>query len=78
MPETMADVYTNGTTSIKIADVKVFHIQDKAEMKVNVKIEKNSKGYNWEVTVTSAPNTAVAIAEIVKADAELAAIYNPL
>lgn len=61
--------------SIKVEDVKVFHITEPAPMKVNVKIEKNSKGYNWEVTVTSAPNTAVAIAEIVKADQELAKIY---
>ena len=36
--------------------------------KLNVKLEKNSKGYNWEITVTNADNIQDAMNVIQETD----------
>lgn len=44
--------------------------------KINVKIEKNSKGYNWEVTVTNADTVDEALEIIHDADQKLRQQYG--
>lgn len=43
--------------------------------KVNVKVEKNSRGYNFEVTVTGAPSVDEALSLVREAESKLAAQY---
>lgn len=50
------------------------HYDDKA--KVNVKIEKNSRGYNWEVTVNGATNIDEALSILNEAEMKLSAKYS--
>lgn len=45
--------------------------------RVNIKVEKNSRGVNWEVTVTGASNPDEALRIIRETDAKLAAQYAP-
>ena len=39
--------------------------------RINVKVEKNSKGYNWEATVTGAKTVEEAVTLLKQAEAEL-------
>lgn len=50
------------------------HNDDKA--KVNVKVEKNSRGYNWEVTVTGSTSIDEALSLINEAEMKLSAKYS--
>lgn len=49
----------------------VFNHSDYSEPKVNVKVEKNSKGYNWEVTVVGCENVDQALMMINEAETKL-------
>lgn len=44
--------------------------------RVNVKIEKNSRGYNWEVTILNAPTPDCAIEMLEDAKAKMASLYG--
>ncbi|MFZ6029745.1 MAG: hypothetical protein ACOYYS_18690 [Chloroflexota bacterium] len=44
--------------------------------RVNVKLEKNSRGYNWEVTATGAANVDEALALVRDASEKLRAEYG--
>jgi DNA polymerase III subunit epsilon len=57
------------------ADQHVYH-HNVYTTKLNVKLEKNSKGYNWEVTVTEASSIDEALKVIRDTDAKLAAQYG--
>lgn len=44
--------------------------------KLNVKVEKNSKGYNWEVTVTGAASPEEALELVRAAEEKLKSLYG--
>lgn len=46
------------------------------EPRINVKIEKNSRGYNYEATVTGAKSGDEALALLAEIDAKLKAAYG--
>jgi hypothetical protein len=54
----------------------IYHHNASEAPRVNVKIEKNTKGYNWEVTVTGAPTVAAALVLINEAETALRAQYG--
>jgi hypothetical protein len=54
----------------------VYHHNVSDGPKVNVKVEKNSRGFNYEVTVTGASNVDEAMAILKDAEAKLAAQYS--
>lgn len=54
----------------------VYHHNISDGPKVNVKVEKNSRGYNFEVTVTGAPSVDEALAIVRDAENQLAAQYS--
>lgn len=54
----------------------VYHHNISDGPKVNVKVEKNSRGYNFEVTVTGAASVEDALAMVRDAQAKLAAEYG--
>jgi hypothetical protein len=45
--------------------------------KVDIKAERNSRGYNWEIKVSGAKTTDEAIAMLAEADAKLKAQFAP-
>lgn len=53
----------------------VYHHNISDGPKVNVKVEKNSRGFNYEVTVTGAANVDEALAILKDAEAKLAAQF---
>ena len=54
----------------------VYHHYDATGVTVNVKVEKNSKGYNWEVTVIGAKSPGAALDLIEQAEQELLEVYG--
>ena len=54
----------------------VYHHSDTDGARVNTSIEKNTKGYNWGVTVTGAKTVAEAILLLNQANSELKALYG--
>ncbi len=52
------------------------HYPEPVGAKVNVKVEKNSKGYNWEITITGAASVEEALVMISEADGNLNATYG--
>jgi hypothetical protein len=54
----------------------VYHHNDNDGPKVNVKAEKNSKGYNWEATVTGARSVDEALDMLQEAETGLKAMYG--
>ena len=54
----------------------VYHHTVNDGPKVNLKVEKNSRGYNYEVTVSGASSTDEAMAITKDAEAKLAAQYG--
>jgi len=45
--------------------------------KIDIKAERNSRGYNWEIKVSGAKSTDEAIAMLAEADAKLKAKFAP-
>lgn len=54
----------------------VYHHNVSDGPKVNVKVEKNSRGYNFEVTVTGASSVDEALKVVVDAETKLKAAYG--
>ena len=54
----------------------VYHHSADEGAKINAKVERNSKGYNWEVTVTGASSPDEALALIEEAEAKLKARFG--
>jgi len=54
----------------------VYNHAAEVPVKVNVKIEKNSKGYNWEATVVGALSVDEAMALLKEADSRLRVEYG--
>ena len=59
-----------------IQEQHVYYHNDYDGAKMNFGIEKNTKGYNWNVTVTGAKTVAEAILLLNQANAELKALYG--
>lgn len=58
-------------------DQHIYHHNDSDGARVNVKVEKNTKGYNYEATVTGAKSVDEAMALLNDAVAKLKATYDP-
>ena len=71
-PETIEDVYDADDAR----QVHVYHHRDDDRPRINVSVEKNSKGYNWTVTVTSAADLDQAIRIIGDAEERLRNYYG--
>ena len=54
----------------------IFNHYDPQGPKINVKVEKNSRGYNFEVTVTGASSVDEALALVHDADTKLRLEYR--
>ena len=54
----------------------VYHHNVSDGPKVNLKVERNSRGFNWEVTVTGASSADEALSILKDAEAKLAAQYG--
>jgi hypothetical protein len=54
----------------------VYHHNVASEARVNVKLEKNTKGFNFEITVTGAANADEALAIIKDAEIKMTAAYG--
>ena len=54
----------------------IYHHSDNDGARVNVKVEKNSRGFNYEATVTGAKSVEEAVALLKDAEAQLKALYG--
>lgn len=54
----------------------IYHHSNNDGPRINVKVEKNTKGYNWELTITAAPSVAAAIALLTETETALRVIYG--
>jgi hypothetical protein len=54
----------------------IYHHSDSDGVRINVKVEKNTKGFNYEATVTGASSVEEAMHILKKAQAELEAQYG--
>ena len=54
----------------------IYHHYDNDGARINVKVEKNSKGFNYEATVTGAKSVAEAILLVAQTEKELKALYG--
>ena len=58
-------------------DKHIYHHYDSDGARVTVKVEKNSKGYNWEAAVSGAKTVEEAMQKLKEAEAQLLATYGP-
>lgn len=54
----------------------IYHHSDKSGPTVSVKTEKNTKGYNWEASVSGASSVEEALDLLEKAEKGLRALYG--
>lgn len=54
----------------------IYHHSDSDGARINVKVEKNTKGFNYEATVTGAKSVDEAIALLRDAQAQLQATFG--
>ncbi len=54
----------------------IYHHSDNDGARINVKVEKNTKGFNYEATVTGAKTVDEAIALLKEAQQKLQATYG--
>jgi len=54
----------------------VYHHSDSDGARINVKVEKNTKGFNYEATITGAKTVDEAIALLKDAEGKLQAAYG--
>lgn len=57
-------------------ELHVYHHSDNDGAKVSVKAEKNTKGYNWEISVSGASSVEEAMAKLKDAESQLKAEYG--
>lgn len=57
-------------------DQHVYHHYDNDNARINVKVEKNSRGYNYEATVTGAKTPEEALALLHRTLVELRNTYD--
>jgi hypothetical protein len=57
-------------------DQHIYHHNDSDGARVNVKVERNSRGFNYEATVTGAKTVEEAMALLMDAEAKLRAKYG--
>lgn len=58
-------------------DQHVYHHSDSDGARVYVKVERNTKGFNYEASVTGAKTVDEAMAMLQDAEAKLRAVYGP-
>jgi hypothetical protein len=64
-------------TKLTVAEEQhIYHHYDNDGAKINVSTEKNTKGYNWSVTVTGASSIAEACRLLFQAEQELQKQYG--
>lgn len=56
-------------------EVKIVHLYDRQPAEISVKLEKNSKGYNWEISYRG-ENLDEVLAKIREANNKLQAEYG--
>ena len=56
-------------------EMKIIHLYDKQPREISVKLEKNSKGYNWEISYAGEDFETV-LAKIQKIDESLKSEYG--
>lgn len=66
----------NTTARVRPAGQHVYHHTVSDGPKLNVKVERNSKGYNWEVTVTGAASPDQALELIAHTEERIKAQYG--
>lgn len=54
----------------------IYHHSDSDGVRINVKVEKNSRGYNYEATVTGAKTVEEAVTILKTAQEQLDKIYG--
>lgn len=59
-------------------DQHIYHHNDPTDLRINVKVERNTKGYNYEATVVGAKSIDEAIRLVDEAIARLKATYATL
>lgn len=69
--EQSADFVKDNVLEALPAEQHIYHHYDNDGAKINVKVERNSKGYNWEVTVMGASTIAEACKLLYQAEQEL-------
>ena len=57
-------------------DQHIYHHHDNDGARVNVSVEKNTKGFNWTATVTGAKTVDEAMALLINAETQLAVKYS--
>ncbi len=57
-------------------DHHVYHHYDVSGTRVNLKLIRNTKGYNWEITVTEAASVDEGLARLREADQKLRAEFG--
>jgi hypothetical protein len=57
-------------------DLRITHIYDRQPGQVHVRLEKNSRSYNWEISYTH-EDAGVVLAKIREVNAKLKAEYGP-
>ena len=58
-------------------DQHIYHHSEESP-RINVKVEKNSRGYNWEVSVSNAKTIEEAISLLKEAERKLAASFGDI
>lgn len=62
----------------EITEQHVYHHSDNDGVRINVKVEKNTKGFNYEATVTGAKTVEEAIKCLKDAQAELEKTFGKI
>jgi hypothetical protein len=57
-------------------DQHIYHHSDSDGARVNVKVERNSRGFNYEATITGAKTVDEAMTMLKDAEAKLKAVYG--
>ena len=57
-------------------DQNVYHHYEDNGPRITVKVERNSKGYNWECAVSNCKDVATAMALVSEAEDRLASEYS--
>ena len=57
-------------------DLRITHVYDRQPGQIHVRLERNSKGYNWEISYAH-EDAEVVLAKIREVNAKLKAEYGP-
>jgi hypothetical protein len=63
----------SGLSRVRSADQHIYHHSAVDGARVNMELERNSRGFNWKITVVDAPSVDAALALIADAKEKIAA-----